>query len=194
MSALYKLVNADRTTYGGFRWPRRGFRPPRLDGVGPLCTTNWYHAYDSTLLAVLHDPIHGRFGPDAECFSIHVDADDIGRLDGQMKVGFRAGVVGETVPLPKVTTEQRVRYGIACASQVYDGLKWTRWAKGWIYSADRSASSAASAARSTFSADHTARSAANAAWGAASAAREASADLDLISLAEWAISDSLELP
>ena len=89
---VYKLTSQQRLTHGGMKWPRKGFRPPRLTGEGGLCSPGWYHAYEHPLLAVLHNPIHGDI-QNPRCFSIEVAADDIGRLDGQMKLGFKTGVM-----------------------------------------------------------------------------------------------------
>jgi hypothetical protein len=206
---LYKLTDQNHQT--GHRhvlttW-RKGFRPPRLSGEGPLCGSGWHHAYDHSLLAVLHNPIHADF-EDPRCYKIKVHEDDIGRHDGQMKVGFAAGETLEEIDLPKVTTEQQVRYAIGIAVTVYPHDEYLQWATGWIDGTDRTGESASRVARAAWAAkaEWAARAAERAAeaaeraaraaeaaeeWAAAQAANAANAarNIDLLRIAEWAVTD-----
>ena len=145
---IYKLTDKKRQTGHGHvvtTW-EKGFTPPRLSGEGPLCSGGWYHGYDSPPLAVLHNPIHAAF-PKPRCCSIEVVEEDIGRLDGQMKIGFRTGKVTGWIKLPEITSEQRVRYAILCVlSTGYRDAEYIRWARDWWANIDRSAESAESAA------------------------------------------------
>jgi len=38
----------------------------------------------------------------------------------------------EEVPLPKITMEERVHWGILCAIEVFDEELFSNWAKGWV--------------------------------------------------------------
>jgi hypothetical protein len=211
-TTLYKLTDQQRYTGHNHiktRW-RVGFRPPRLSGDGELCSGSWYHAYDHPLLAVFHNPIHAGF-TSPRCCTVEVAGDDVGRLDGPLKVGFRTGRVTGWVDLPEVTPVQRVAYGIYCALIVYDDSDYVGWAEQWLSGEDRSwkaaraagahaadgayanaadpaytaAYAAAAAARAARAAARAAHAAANAAY-AAHAAR-AAADIDLLACAERAM-------
>ena len=170
---LYKLTDAKRRTGHSHHlttW-RKGFQPPRLSGEGGLCGSGWYHAYDSPLLAVLHNPIHANF-IHPRCCVLDVDEADIGRLDRQMKVGYTACTVEQWIKLPKVTTEQRIRYALLCAlSAGYRGPRYIAWICKWWSNEDRSKMAAAAAY-----ADAAAAAAADAADAAAADAADAAAD------------------
>jgi len=48
----------------------------------------------------------------------------------------------EDTSLPKVTTEQRVRFAILCALKVYKKKKFTQWANRWLSGKDRTRNTA----------------------------------------------------
>ena len=145
---VYKLANHDRTTYGGFLWGPKGWSPPILKGKGKLCTKSWYHGYEDPLLAALHGPAHVSFKHPI-LFAIAVAKADV-RRDGQVKLGFRLGVVQDDVPLPEPTLEQRVRYGLGAALVVYHEPSYVSWASGWIDGQDRSQVAARRAAEAAW--------------------------------------------
>ena len=59
MSKLYKLTDENGQTRGGTQWG------PGVShsgtGCGGLCSPGWIHAYEHPLVAVLLNPIHGKF-------------------------------------------------------------------------------------------------------------------------------------
>jgi len=113
----------------GFKYPPKGSRLLELSGKGELCSGHWYHGYAHPLLAVLHAPIH----VDVDYIKmIEIDVPEVYAPD-QMKLGFTTGTVGKVIPLPKITLEQKIRYGIGCACSVYQKKFFRRWANSWIF-------------------------------------------------------------
>jgi hypothetical protein len=170
------------------------------DGKGFLCTEHWRHAYEHPILAVLHDPIYGEYGSTARLWECEIGDGRVIR-DGRMKLGTTALTLVREIPLPVLTTEQRVAYAIHCALRVYVEETFVCWAHNWLSGVDRSEKSvwavkaewassvAAWSSRSAWSAVDAAESAAgaaswsSAAWSAWSAVRSASveAKVDLLS-------------
>jgi len=162
---LYKLTNQDGTTFGGCQWGEDVTHT--TDGKGDLCGPGWLHAYTDPLLAVFLNPVHG-------CFvnPLLWEAEgEIGKNDDGTKVGCTALTTIRQIPLPVVTNEQRVRFGILCAMQVYAELSFVVWAKKWLSGDDRAAWAAVAwVARAAVAWG----AGAGAAWAAAWAAAEAS--------------------
>jgi hypothetical protein len=161
---LYKLTDENDRTYGGCQWGE-GVEHT-ASGEGDLCGHGWLHAYTDPLLAALLNPIHADFQ------NPHLwEADgDVGCSDCGLKVGCTRLRTTQQIPLPEVTLEDRVRFGILAVKKVYYNPRWTEWADDWISGADRSARSAKRAAAEAAWA--AARAAAEAAWAAARAAAE----------------------
>jgi hypothetical protein len=187
MTILYKLTNADDQTRGETQWGE-GVEHT-ADGGGELCTAAWIHAYVDPVLAVLMDPIHGCF-LDSDAHLWECDG-DVGVDDGT-KVGCTRLKTLRRIPIPEVTTEQRVRFAILCALEVYDDPDWVKWAKGWLDGKNRAAYAAHAAARAAADASYAADAAyaangdcdvAYAAADAAADAARAAADVDLVAVA-----------
>ena len=194
---LYKLTNARRQTGLSAHAKKttwyKGFRPPRLDGNGPVCSGHWYHAYSSPLLAVLLDPIHGDFGEGRRCYRVKVNEADVGDLDSGLKFGFKTGLVLDEVPLPEVTLVQKIAFGILCSLKSPQPGKYFYWAPDWLSGKNRSWESAEAVRES---AARTAWAMVDAAWAeapasaaevAAEAAEKTGKRLDLQALAEKAM-------
>lgn len=169
MTQIYKLLNRDRTSYGGYPWIIGAWSI--TSGEGDLCGPGWLHAYTHPMLAVLLNPIHANI---ADPVLYLAEGGGQVRDDHGLKVGYTRMRIMMALPLPALTTEHRVRFALACAALTYEGPRWLAWAHDWLVGRDRSAASASSASVS-------------AAWDTVSAA-------DLITCAEWAISDALVLP
>lgn len=97
--------------------------------------TAWIYAYTDPLLAVLLDPIHADIGPDAVLWEAE---GEVGRTDRGLRVGCTTLTTIRQVPLPVVTTAQRVTFGILCAREVCDDPAWRAWADAWLDGTDRS--------------------------------------------------------
>jgi hypothetical protein len=195
MTTLYKLTDKDGRTRGETQWGEGVTHT--TDGHGNLCGPGWLHAYTDPLLAVLLNPIHGNFADPLlwKCKG------KIGKRDHGLKVGCTSLTTLRQIPMPAVTTEQRVRFGILCAWEVYAEPAWREWADAWLAGASRSERAAIAAARGAESAaERAARAAARGAESAAERAARAAAiaaewaaesaaesDLDLIALAQRAL-------
>jgi len=133
----FKLTDQNMRTYcGSFLWVL-GEWAPTLRGLGPLCASGWYHAYDHALVAVLLNRVHADIrGP--RLFEASYD----GRSRTLDEHGLKRGVVSlrldKEVPLPVITPEQRVRIAIYCARRVYhEDQSWMVWSNAWVDGRDR---------------------------------------------------------
>lgn len=138
---IYKMTDDRDQTYGGCQWGE-GITNSATGQGTVLCTDGWIHAYAHPLLAVLHDPIHGRFGSNAHLWEC--ESSDEPLREGQMKLGVKTLTTLRRIPLPVVTLEQRVRYALLCArAGGADNVPgWTTWADGWLSGSDRSTAAA----------------------------------------------------
>jgi hypothetical protein len=129
---LYKLTNQDLTTYGGCLWGKNVTHT--ADGQGELCSEHWLHAYEHPLIAIFLNPIHGDFSDPIlwECDGV------VGTTDHGLKVGCTSLTTLRQIPLPVVTTEQCVRFAIACTVSVYQEPNFMAWVTSWISGTDRS--------------------------------------------------------
>ena len=173
MAKLYKLTDKNGRTHGGTQWG------PGVTnggtGEGRLCGPGYIHAYEHPLLAVLLNPIHEDFrNPrmwEAE--------GEIALRDGQLKCGCISLTTLREIPVPKITTEQRVRFAILCAKSVCRDTGWNAWADAWLAGTNRTAE-AAKAAEAAWAAE--------AAEAAEARVRAAEAEIDLIAIAKEAMS------
>jgi hypothetical protein len=168
----YKLTNQGGRTYGGTQWGENVTH--RAWGWGrKLCSEDVIHVYDSPYKAVLFNPIHASFREPRlwECRVRKVVAND------QLKVGVKQCTTIREIPLPKITTEQRVKFAILCALEVYHNPAFVTWANNWLSNTDRSARSVSAAAEDAKAAWAwaAASAAAKAAWAWAAASEDAKA-------------------
>jgi len=170
MTTLYKLTDASDCTHGDSQWgPGVTIE---TSGEGELCGPGFTHWYTHPLLAVLLNPIHGGF--DLATAHLWKGKGKIAKTDNGLKVGCTRGTTLRRVPLPSVTTEQRVRFAVLCARTVYRDPQFLAWAEGWLNCKNRTAVGAA------------ARAAARAARAAARAAAGAAINIDLSAMARQA--------
>ena len=161
MITLYKLTDRDGQTRNDTQWG------PGVShsgtGKGELCGPGWIHAYEHPLIAVLLNPIHANF----QSPRLWEAEGEVGLRDGQLKCGCKALTTIREIPLPAVTTEMRVRFGILCAKEVCAYPAWNAWADRWLSGGDRSEAAAGAASEAAW--------AAQAAWAAEAAAARAEA-------------------
>lgn len=188
-----KLTDQDGRTYGRCQWGPGVTH--ETDGSGELCGPGWLHYYSDPLLAVLLNSIHADF---AEPRLWEVLVEGIGKRDlCGLKFGATRLTTIREIPVPKITTVQRVRFAILCALEVYAEPTFALWAEAWLSGADRSPFSAARAAEiaSRASADAVAvwvKKSALAAWEAASAATQAlTVPQAAAESAAWAVADAV---
>ncbi|VVB50934.1 Uncharacterised protein [uncultured archaeon] len=168
---LYKLTDANGQTYNHTQWDEGVTH--ETSGEGELCGPGWIHAYTSPLLAVFLNPIHGRFkNPQLwECIGEGLEKSDYG-----LKVGRTRITTVKRIPLPVVTTNQRIAFSILAVLEVYKEPSFVLWTNNWLSGKDRTAADAEAVVRS--------------AWSVAADAAVAGSVLDLQSLAEKALTYS----
>ena len=171
---LYKLTDENNQTKNATQWGENVTHT--ADGKSKeLCNDHWLHAYTDPILAVMIAPAHVQYGT----IKMWEAEGDVG-LEKPDKVGCTRLTTLREVPLPEVTTAQRVRFACLVAREVYDLWKeydkngvWLKWYEaGWP--ADAAAARAAYAAYDAYAACAAAR-AADAACAAARAADAAAA-------------------
>ncbi len=122
MTTLYKLTDQDGYT-------RRNYDNACLwgenvshsgTGEGDLCGPGYVHAYTHPLLAVLLNPIHADF-PAPRLWEAE---GAIAKSDRGLKVGCVTLTTIREMPLPIISTEQRVRFAILCAKTVCVDAAW----------------------------------------------------------------------
>jgi hypothetical protein len=155
---------------------------------GVLCKSGVLHCYeaatvrDALALAILRDPEDGRFGSTARAWV----CEGSGRhVRNGIKSGYETLTTVREIPLPQVTTEQRVECAIRLAWEVCDEPGWRAWAQAWLDGSDRTDAAAWAAADAAADAAvdaavraavrAAARAAVRAAWAAADAAAGAAA-------------------
>lgn len=132
MTTLYKLTDQHWKTYNGTKWGPGVTHT--ASGTGKLCSSGWLHAYTSPELAILLNPIHAGFAD-----PILWEADgEIGINDRNTKVGCKALTTIRIITAPTIYVEDRIRFGILCAKEVYKGLAFLSWANEWLEGIDRS--------------------------------------------------------
>ncbi len=209
---LYKFTDQNMQTHGGCQWVLG--EKKTTSGEGELCGPGWLHCYTDPLLAVLLNPIHADY-ENPRLFRARAGRKS--KHDHGLKSGYTKMTLIEEIPVPAISTAQRVRFAILCAMKVYQDPGFVQWGENWLSGKDRSAEAAeaaagaaeaawaaeeAWAARAAWEAAWVARAgeaaweawAAEAAWAARAAAWAAEAaawaEIDLISIAHEAV----ELP
>ena len=111
-------------------------------GEGDLCGPGYIHAYTDPLLALLLNPIHASIKNPR----LWVCEGEIAKSDRGLKVGCVELTAVSEIPVPAVTEEHRIRFGILCALEVYDDKEFASWARSWLDDKDRTAIAAHAAA------------------------------------------------
>lgn len=170
---LYKLTDENGRTHGGTQWGEGVSHRATGAKNQDLCSDGWIHAYKHPLLAVLLNPIHANF----QNPQLWEAEGKIEKRDGQLKAGVRRLTTVRRIPLPEVSIEQRIRFGILCVVSVYKEPSFLRWADNWLTGKDRTAAAAWAAEASA--------AASAAAWAA-----EAKCKIDLIAIAKKACEEA----
>ncbi|MDD4352556.1 MAG: hypothetical protein PHU71_06315 [Candidatus Gracilibacteria bacterium] len=138
-------------THGGCQWTLGEWK--ETSGNGELCSDGWLHCYSSPLLAVMLNPIHANIS-NPRLFEIETD----GRMldDNGLKQGFTRMRLVREIPLPEITTTQRIAFGILCAKRVCRDADWNTWADGWLSGTDRSYGAYTDADATTYTAAYAA--------------------------------------
>ena len=197
---LYKLTDGNSQTMNKTQWGENVTHSGT--GKGRLCGPGYIHAYEHPLLAAFLHPIHVGF----HTLQLWEAEGEVAKREGQLKCGCVTLTTIKQIPLPLLTTEMRLRFGILCALEVYKVPFFVTWANKWLSGEDRSlkgrrdvanaaneaaydiityaVTAAANAITATNAADY---AAGDYAAAAAYAAVTYIADLNLIALAEKAV-------
>ena len=119
----YKLTDSNLKTQSETLWGV-GVTHTATGKGHQLCSGDCIHVYDHPLKAAFFNPIHANFRSPIlwECRVRAVKARD------NTKVGVKTCTTIKQIPLPEITTEQRVRVAIYCALVVYSDAKFVQWA------------------------------------------------------------------
>ncbi len=190
VATIYKLTDMNMKTYGGYPWVLGKWN--HTSGKGDLCGPGWLHAYTSPVLAELLNPIHANF---REYRVFRGEASGPVISDSGLKVGYTNMRITEELPRLHITTENRIRFGIACACRVYTSAKYRAWAGRWVSGADRTEAAARTAVRAAAAAAWATEAAAAAAAAAAEAAAWATEATEAAAeAAAWAAEVAVGLP
>ena len=137
----YKLTNQDGCTAGDTQWGP-GISHTAIGTGQQLCMAGWIHFYDSPLLAVLLNPLHANF--DNPRFGNSSQRGN-NSMSGESNLGAKQGTTIREIDVPVVSLEQRARFAILCAREVYWEPSWCAWAEAWLTGADRTAVAARTA-------------------------------------------------
>lgn len=114
MKPLFKLTDESGRSRNNTQWGEHVSHSGT--GEGSLCSPGWIHVYDSPLLAIMLDPIHGDFGPDALLWK-GVASGKKGPPDHGLKFGVETFRTDQQIEKPAVTLTQRIAFGILCAQK-----------------------------------------------------------------------------
>lgn len=136
---LYKLTNEHGKTQNDTQWGPGVTHTGT--GEGGFCGPGWIHAYENPLIAVFMNPMQADFKNPR----LWEAEGEVGLRDSQLKCGCKTLTTVREIPLPEITTEMWVRFGILCAKEVHECSTWNAWADKWLSGEDRSAASASEA-------------------------------------------------
>jgi len=163
----YKLTDENGKTYRGCEWGPGVSHS--ASGTGELCSTGWIHVYDSPWVAVMMNSYYADF-ENPRLWECEVSGNELN--DHGLKRGVQKCMTVREIPMPVLTTEQRVEIAIRCALHGCTDDSFTRWAERWLDGTNRSIDMAWAAwtvmSEKTIGSDTSAvQAAAEAAWGAA---------------------------
>lgn len=181
----YKLTDEKDCTSNNTQWGE-GITHKAKGCGSQLCSPDVIHVYDHPLKAVMFNPIHANF-KDYHLWEVRVKkvvANDT------LKVGVKQCTTIRQRNAPIITTEQRVKFAILCALEVYKEKSFVKWANDWLSGKDRteSAGSAAESAAGSAAGSVAWSAAWSVAWSVAwSAAESAAKPLDFVALIKKAL-------
>jgi len=183
----YKLTNQNRQTQNGTQWGKNITH--KATGTGrKLCSPDVIHVYDHPLKAAMFNPLHANFINPVlwQCRVKKVVADD------KLKVGVKECTTIRQVPLPEISTNQRVRFAILCTLLICRDKSFESWAGNWLSGKDRTTGAARAARATAEAAAGAGEAAARAEWAAGEAAARvawagAEVEVDLIALIKKAV-------
>jgi hypothetical protein len=172
MSYLYKLTDEFGNTKNQTHWAegtRHEIAKELRDSTQPLCSKHYYHAYENPLVAVFMNPSHANFRNPI----LWRATGWVSKRNGQLKCGCFTLRTLQQIPLPVLTTNQRVRVAIQCALKEPQTESFKSWAKNWLSGVDRTFKTVTATQAAIYAAHAAVYAAANATQAAVYAAHAA---------------------
>ena len=135
----YKLTDKNGQTRSQTQWGPGVSHSAKGDCGQPLCSDGWMHFYTNPLIAVLMNPIHAEF-KSPKLWECETSGEE---LHEALKSGCKTLTTIEEIPLPEITLNQKIAFGILCAKEVCTDEAWNQWADRWLNGEDRTKESAA---------------------------------------------------
>jgi len=104
-----------------------------------LCNEHWLHCYTDPLQAAFFCRSHVLGCPDVLLWEAEAEGKTLVQYD---KMGCTKLTTLRQVPMPEITSEQRVEIAIRCALAVCREQAFVTWAEDWLSGKDRSAEAA----------------------------------------------------
>lgn len=137
MTKLYKITDSEDQTCNMCQWGEGV--TVKTSGIGGMCGKGFTHWYTDPRLAVIFNPIHGYFN--LETAHLWEGEGEIIETDG-LKVGCIEATTIRRIDFPVITLEQKTKFAILCALEVYKEEKFIRWAHNWLDNIDRTEATA----------------------------------------------------
>ena len=141
----YKLTNKDGYTRHGQLGETLWEAGKNVIAIGQgctLCTEDVVHFYDTPIVAAFMNPFHACIS-NPLCWKIEVNG--VVAHDGT-KGGTKSAIAIQQVPLPEISTAQRIKTAIYCALEVHHEPRFATWAEKWLSGEDRTVERASEAA------------------------------------------------
>lgn len=129
---LYKVTDGRGQTMGSTQWGEGVTHEASGRGTPLLCSDRVIHAYIDPLVATFMEVEHTHF-----CNPLLWIAEGEIVVRSPTKVGCHSLTTIRRIDFPKVTTDQRVAFGILCALEVCDDPVFVEWAHKWMSGTDR---------------------------------------------------------
>ena len=149
---LYKLTDERGRTRNNTHWGE-GITHQAAGSAECLCTSSYIHAYEHPIVAVLMNPIHKNLDP--HTMRLWEADGDIALRDGPLKCGCKSLTTIREIPVPVITSEQRITIAIHSTRTVCTDICWNRWANAWLDGSDRSTEAARRAWRAAWATELT---------------------------------------
>jgi len=133
----YKLTDQDLKTFNDFQWEVG--KEYEISGIGELCSDGWLHYYHHPLLAILMNPIHADI-KNPRLWEVEANGDHLD--DKGLKGGCTKMKLVKELPLPEISLNQKISFGILCSLEVYKEESYVKWANDWLSGRNRTASAA----------------------------------------------------
>jgi len=137
MTTLYKFTDEKDQTYNECQWGEN--ITVETSGIGEMCSKGFTHWYIDARLAVIFNPIHGDYN--LKTAHLWKGEGEIIKNDG-LKIGCKKATTIKKITIPDITIEQKIKFAIYCALEVYTEYSFIKWANNWLLGKNRSAAEA----------------------------------------------------